>query len=612
MSTEPGLVLGEPFNLPLNQKQYDQLLNPENFGYKEQFYIYYELCNVAAGKFRLITMMSQLAKESGIAEGDLGYIFQEAVDIVTVGRWMYLKNISSTRPANGIFWEPKETSEVGVSWGRKVWEAIKNDRLLHQIWEMHLEYLRFALKGNHHDSFLDTYVGGLGLKDKARIDVLREKVQNDAALAKLDTAMIQHVVKSLRTEFWNKRVPAPSIDIEHACDVWKMNNANHIKKAKEDSLEKGKEIVKKMIDVLKGQGLDPGDYKLEIQDVPDMKNLKSPTHIPTSTNNEEEATTHMTTDLTKTKKDEPQFTNVTVMFMDDPNVKHIVLPQGMTYRQGREWLSKIEEEAKRTFAFSYKFKGWYPFDAMWAVYRSLAETYGFTHVANFNPGTIWESPPEFITVDVEHGKKMQIPWGPVEVHGLSAALIPNIEFDNGLPALVLKAEIRNNERVSVDAVMAKAEKLLEVSSLYRGKAIEVDFTIFNPRDIKFDVARAPKFMDTKTTKETDIILPIPVRRMVETNVWTPIRHTQKCRDQKIPLRRTTTLAGNYGVGKTLAALITAMLCEKHGWRCTSPSGTSRASFLRRTSTAWSAAIAMPRWTSCSTPSTASIARPTRS
>lgn len=284
-------------------------------------------------------------------------------------------------------------------------------------------------------------------------------------------------------------------------------------------------------------------------------------------------TTSKETDMSEdSKKTEPKFTSVSVMYVQDPKDRSIKLPvdpdgRKMTYGQARSWLTKIEEEETRSFAFSYRFKDWYPFDAMWAVYRAMVENYGFAHVADFRIETffgVMKKPPSSITIDVARGVKRQIPWGPVEVNGLSVPLTPAIDFHNGLPCLTLSAEIRNNERQACDELMRAAERMLETSSIYRGKAVEVDFTVFNPKDIKYDEQRAPKFIDTDV-REHDLILPKHVTDQLDFALWTPIRNAQLCRDHKIPLRRGTLLSGKYGVGKSLASQVTAMLCEKNGW-----------------------------------------------
>jgi hypothetical protein len=263
------------------------------------------------------------------------------------------------------------------------------------------------------------------------------------------------------------------------------------------------------------------------------------------------------------KKEKVVFKDVGVTYLDDSAKPQIHLPKGMDEDTAIHWLQKVRDEKNRTFVFSHRFKGWFPFDAMWAVYRALCETYGFAHVADFKT-MFGPQPPTSVTIEIGYGQKQQIPWGPIQVSGISGAVMPAIEFDQGLPALRISAEIKNYDRPKLDQLVAKTEEILKTSSIYRGKAVEVDFTIFTPRDINFDVERAPKFMDT-VIQEDELILPQMVQDLMDTSLWTPIRSTQECRDQKIPLRRGVLLAGKYGVGKTLAARVTAMLCEKHAW-----------------------------------------------
>lgn len=264
------------------------------------------------------------------------------------------------------------------------------------------------------------------------------------------------------------------------------------------------------------------------------------------------------------KKEEKVFRNVQVMYVNDPNASQILLPDGMAFDTAINWLVKMRDEERRSFDWSFKFRGWFPFDAMWAVYRAMAELYGFAHVGDFK--SFWgDTPPSSVTIAVGEKETIQIPWGPIEVSGVSQALVPSIEFDQGLPCLRLGAVIRNSERPIVDKIAKRAEELLKTSSIYRGKAIEVDFTVFNPRtNIMFDMERAPKFWDTQI-KDSDLILPKDVFDQINTNLWVPVKHSQVCREQKIPLRRGVLLAGRYGVGKTLTARMTARICVENNW-----------------------------------------------
>lgn len=267
------------------------------------------------------------------------------------------------------------------------------------------------------------------------------------------------------------------------------------------------------------------------------------------------------------KPEEPEFKNVVVGFVDDPNKHQITLPLGMELDTAMNWLAEIKAQSERTFQFRHRFVGWFPLDAMWAAYRALAEVHGFVKIDTI-PGSGWfdpDQPPSMINIEIAYGKRTQMPWGAINVSGFSGTLMPAIVLHQGVPTLEFVAGIKNNEREKADLVMARAEEMLKTSSIYRGKAVEFDFEVVSPRDFTFDPTKAPKFWDVRGISKEDIILPDAVRRQVQTSMWTPIEKTALCREHKIPLRRGVLLAGGYGVGKTLAARVTAALCEDYGW-----------------------------------------------
>jgi hypothetical protein len=262
------------------------------------------------------------------------------------------------------------------------------------------------------------------------------------------------------------------------------------------------------------------------------------------------------------------FKNVGVAFVDSPDKPQILLPQGMTYEQARTWITKIEQEETRLFQFQYTFKGWFPLDAMWAMYRALVEMHGFAHVADNVHKTMFgevKTPPAMITIEIGYGQKQQIPWGPIEVNSFSAPLTPSIDLDQGVPVLVFNAKIRNNEREQADKLMKRAEQMLRESSIYKGRAVEADFEVVSPMNFRFDPTKSPIFWDTSGTRPEELILPKSVAALVQTSILTPIEKADLCRAHQIPLRRGILLAGSYGVGKTLTARLTAKKCEDNGW-----------------------------------------------
>lgn len=548
MSSEWELLCEEPIGESLTENQYNALLHIEHkFGKRQQFYLLYRYFAEGMSKFSLFRILGEVADMPVQKRAHYA-------DLVTAGHWV-AKNAGILPPRDSLFWQEAELQKEGVAWAAKVLDLVDKEPAILQAFSLHLELLKLYSRCNYRDkSELETRLYG---SDDISKKYLVEDYRALYPMVCLDIEMIRFLIAKSMPLWLQHMSVSPETMGEWSQEFYKSN---------EEKINRVRQAYATKMDQLKKEY----DIERKTQALTEKEAGKSQTLDSTAVTQEKaqeeqrDMTTEAQTALAKDgKKEEVTFTNVSVMFVDDPNKQHIILPKGMKYGTAREWLTKVEEEENRTFQFQFKFRGWFPFDAMWAVYRALAEVYGFAHVADFQ-GPWGPEPPTSLMIEIGYGVKQQIPWGPIQVAKLSAPLVPGIDLDNGLPCLHLSAKIKNHERPTVDMVIKKAEEILRTSSIYRGKAVEIDFTAFNPRDFRFDVERAPKFMDTNVTEE-ELILPQDVLDLVETNIWTPIRNAQVCREQKIPLRRNVLMAGKYGVGKTLAARVTAMLCENNKW-----------------------------------------------
>jgi hypothetical protein len=548
MSEQETVSVREPLEFPLTKEQLRFLANPWQVDPETIFYaLYNDTFRFARNSLKACLVVGK----QGINLGPVADVANSAIQDLKAGRYLG-ESIGLPAPKDGIFWDKSEIDEVKLKRGTSLFkEAIANEPGVGQAWGMYRAELVCKVRLDIvFSTRTEIAMVDMGSSDPELYQLRYEQNSTNTGqvLFDLDT------LAQFKQDFENKWLQNEAVS-EADMNAWFSNRnssrMDQIKSLQEEAQSKTKIIKEKL-----------AKYVEKLKSTTNQDETKDQKGIPSTMASEPKQSTELTSTEPKTKKT-VEFKNVSVMYVNDPSNPKISLPQGMSYAQAREWLTKIETEENRKFAFMYKFKGWYPFDAMWAVYRALAELYGFVHVGDFKT-MFGPVPPASITIETDYDTKQQIPWGPIEVHGLSAQLIPNIDFDQGLPVLSLHAEIKNHERAKVDELMTLAEKTLKVSSIYRGKAVEIDFTIFKPGDIRFDVTRAPKFMDTNV-KETDLILPGTVKDLVETAIWTPVRNAQVCREHKIPLRRGILLAGRYGVGKTLAARVTAMLCEQNHW-----------------------------------------------
>lgn len=246
----------------------------------------------------------------------------------------------------------------------------------------------------------------------------------------------------------------------------------------------------------------------------------------------------------------------------DAAIPSIAVPQGMDLAEAASWLMELDRENNREYEFNHTFKGWYPLDAVWALYQAVAELHGFTKILDYAP---WAKAAS-ISVPTGLTTTQQIPWGPIKVRGLANAFCPHVqEDDDGNEALYIHNTVRAKDKRKVDRIVAKTVEILRERSIYKGKAIEVEFVSMKTRGHGGSlVAKPPVFIDVGNGTD-ELIFGDKVQRLLDVNLFTPIRNSQMCRDHDIPLRRTVLLAGGYGVGKTMTARQTAAVCQQHGW-----------------------------------------------
>lgn len=592
------LSIDVPLKLPLTEEDREQLKDPwDGFSFEEEFYLIYDALYQMTEEFKQASLLSKI----GVAPPDqLQALRENGLRGLKVATYLAEKAVMERIPEGQLMYEEADLNPEKLKWARELRQQMFNDELLTSIWAFRLDEL---VCHAHMDPERAARAEARAFKSSPDLFSLHMmKAQIDAEEYTHRYNVLMEMRRYLEDEYWSNDQVPPNDLFDKYFDDYNSDHSDELKflgrrraatyeaiKKKLDEVRPTKEggddgiqilPLPKLIAMLMGGNEDCGNpdcpvhgteaKKRQAQEAkPKQSNLQSvPAQLPAAKKEEETAMTLATTDKkdTKGKKDEEEikFQNVRVMFVDDSSSKAIQLPQGMSLKEGRYWLQKIEDEETRTFQYEFKFTGWAPLDAMWAAYRALVELHGFVHVADFQ--SFWGPiPPTMITIETSFGKTEQMPWGPIEVSTFSAPLVPGIVLVQGHPTLQFSATIRNNERSVVDKMMKRAVEMLKTSSIYRGKAIEVDFTVVDPNNFKFDPHKAPKFWDTSNTKVEELVLSKSVERLVKTSIWTPIRKTEEARKHKIPLRRTTLLAGAYGVGKTLAAGATAKIAEENKW-----------------------------------------------
>jgi len=245
------------------------------------------------------------------------------------------------------------------------------------------------------------------------------------------------------------------------------------------------------------------------------------------------------------------------------DLKQIVVPAGMKLTEAADLLMRLDKAEDKTVAVYHEFEA-FPLGGAVAFRAALDEIYGFALGAD-TPTWFGPKPPAMIGVPVGPNQIKQVPWGRVTVPGVAGHLDTNMTV-NPTPKFVLTGETKQRHAGEIDAIVAKVREKLKTESIYKGKAIRLDLSWMRNGQAFSPTGDAPKFtIPVDKVKEDDLIYPAQVRNDMQLGLFTPIEHSEVCRATGIPLKRGVLLAGDYGVGKTLCAYVTAKKAVQNGW-----------------------------------------------
>jgi ATPase family protein associated with various cellular activities (AAA) len=246
----------------------------------------------------------------------------------------------------------------------------------------------------------------------------------------------------------------------------------------------------------------------------------------------------------------------------------IIIPPDMTIRESIIWLTRLEAEDELEVAVDEEVEA-FPLEGAFAFAKAISRTYGF---AGLVPTPGWfgmKIPPTLVSVEVGINQTEQVPWGRVEIPDIAGYLETGMCEKDGRWIFKISGVIQQKSKQAVKTLAALTRELVRTESIYRGHAIRVAFPAKaqsdDEEDEEFNPRECPKFVDTSAFRADELIFPNDVEQEVVTSLFTPIEHTQRCRNYEIPLKRGILLEGDYGVGKTLAANVAARKCVENGW-----------------------------------------------
>lgn len=252
----------------------------------------------------------------------------------------------------------------------------------------------------------------------------------------------------------------------------------------------------------------------------------------------------------------------------DPDIDHrghkIVLPSEPVNMPLRTAIKTLERKAadEETELDVHEMIDAYPEDALVALNEAMRQKYGWASPIP-TPSFFGPIPPDLVTVKTgpEIGEEVQVPMGRFTLPGVENPIqVFRHRVGTGM-VLIIAGSVRKREAPVVKDLANLTREILKTSSIYRGKAIRLRVD----EDGDLDTDTPPEYIQTKNTREDELILNPDELDQVRSALWAPIQYTVECERHGIPLNRGVLLEGPYGTGKTMTANVTAKVCVDNGW-----------------------------------------------
>lgn len=236
-------------------------------------------------------------------------------------------------------------------------------------------------------------------------------------------------------------------------------------------------------------------------------------------------------------------------------------PAEMDYDAAIAQLKRRKEEEAVVYDVHEFIAGAY-WDAGLAFYKAMQRQYGIVTTRGI-PTWFGEIKPDLITIKTGPDKRdvVQLPMGQFTLPNIENAIYARFETKDNVPGFMVSSSVRRKEQAVLIKLAADAREILQAESIYRGQAIRL--MVSDAGLIEFN--REPEFLDLRTVSENDIVFNSATARLIETNVFTPMKRTELCRRHRIPLKRGILFEGPYGCGKSLTARVAAKVATDNEW-----------------------------------------------
>lgn len=231
-------------------------------------------------------------------------------------------------------------------------------------------------------------------------------------------------------------------------------------------------------------------------------------------------------------------------------------PTPLPLLDAAEILTQMHEESHQEVAISESIRGAHYVDGLVAFTGAMEEVFGWTRAVNI-PGFFGDTPPVYVDVPTGVGQTTRVLTGRFTMPNVKGWVQTSSDQEKGVTVFrIVGKTIRQFQPLFEELAEVTRRRVLE-NSIFKNKAFELQFEDGRVSD------EPPRFIDVSGAETP--IFSRETERAVQANILTPIQHSQRCRDMRIPLKRGVLLEGPYGTGKTLVSRQAAQEALKHGW-----------------------------------------------
>jgi hypothetical protein len=246
-------------------------------------------------------------------------------------------------------------------------------------------------------------------------------------------------------------------------------------------------------------------------------------------------------------------------------VKHgeqLIIPEKISYDVAIQLIQRKKQEEEEVVQL-YEVVDGFVWDGALALSKAMAKMFGYANAEAIET-MFGKTPPKMISVQTGPNPEdvVMVPWGRFTLPSVEGTITTGTTMKDGLIALQFQAEIKRKYSDIIHELANEARRLVSSESIYRGKAFSIRWRDDDGEKMPLP---EPKFLDLSKVDESQLVFSEEVGRAIGTSIFTPIEHSAKCRELKIPLKRGALLSGKYGTGKTLTCYVTASKATRNNW-----------------------------------------------